>query len=243
MRERCDEGKETLPLYIDGEGQQTDEDALLRGIRRTAKTLPGLAVTDDFRASLRDRLKQEAEKPKHRTLPLWKQAAGFAAAAAVVAVSVMTFGNLPEPDVAPPQEITSQATQGEEKPETKDFSMLADTVRIESKSEDTSAGVPAKTESQEASIQPRFTYAAKGVLHYTFDEMTYSGVESLLSNYEFDGEGYKIPVDEIAMVCEKLESLAGYVGHRPASDSPEAETEEEKELFSSFVWIAIEKVN
>ncbi len=258
MSQTCETCKEQLPLYIDGACTEAEaeairehlsvceacqkEEAFLRSISATAKTLPGLAVTEDFRLRLQNRLEQEAAKPKSRVLPLWKKAAGFTAAAAVIAISVFTFGNLPETDIAPPQDITSQAVQGETAQKENDISVLADTARLETKDEEKSAGVPASAESQETAVQPRFTYATKGVLHYTFDEAAYHQAETILSNCEFDGTGYKVPVDDIVSVCEKLEDLVGYVGHRPSSDSPEAETEEEKELYNSFVCIIIEKV-
>lgn len=255
MSQTCETCKEQLPLYIDGACTEAEaeairehlsvceacqkEEAFLRSISATAKTLPGLAVTEDFRQSLQNRLEQEAAKPKPRVLPLWKKTAGFTAAAAVIAISVFTFGNLPETDIAPPQDITSQAVQGET--ETVDVSMLADTARLETKDEEKSAGVPTNADSRETAIQPRFTYATKGVLHYTFDEAAYHQAEEILSTCEFDGTGYKVPAEDIAAVCEELEELAGYVGHRPSPDSPEAKTEEEKELYGNFVWVIIEK--
>ena len=230
MSEHCEE--EALPLYIDGEIQNTDE-AFLQGIQETAKTLPGLAVTDDFRNGLRKRLEQEAAKPKQRVIPLWKRAAGFATAAAVIAFSVITFSNLPEPDVMPQQDVTHQAVQEESKQA--DVSLLADEARVVTEAKE--EAVPAGENSQEASIKPRFAYTTKAELYYVFDEVSYHQAEAIVSAYEFDGAGYQVPVDEIVSVCEKLEDLTGYIGHRPSADNREATTEEEKELFRDFVWI------
>ncbi len=139
MSKSCHEVKKLLSPYIDDMLNAEQEEAvkahlavceacrrdyeLLSGVLRTAGTLPAIEATDSFRAGLHAKLIAAAEEkslavqPKKR--PLWRLASGVAAAAAVIALSVAAFSNLPRLDSLPDQadmtpNVTPSLTQQQE---------------------------------------------------------------------------------------------------------------------------------
>lgn len=139
MSKSCHEVKELLSPYIDDKlnaKQAEDVKAhlatceacrrdyeLLSGVLRTAGTLPSIETTESFRVGLHAKLiaaageKTIAVRSKKRLL--WRLASGAAAAAAVIALSVAAFSNLPrldslsDQDKMTPNETPSQTQQKE----------------------------------------------------------------------------------------------------------------------------------
>jgi len=68
----------------------------MSGIINTAKSLPELDITEDFRVGLRERLEQEKTAKVPVRWSYWRYVSGFAAAAAVLVLSVITLNSLPE---------------------------------------------------------------------------------------------------------------------------------------------------
>ncbi len=108
----CKQIQEIIPLYIDNMLSDEEQNAvrahietceackaeyeLMASIIKTAASLPELDVPEGFHEKLMEKVKAEAEKKQERkmyALP-WKKISGFAAAAAVIAVSVVSFMQL-----------------------------------------------------------------------------------------------------------------------------------------------------
>lgn len=90
----------------------------LSGISQAAGALPELSVSAEFHNALHEKLAAAAAEKNisGRRKPVWQWAAGFAAAAAVVALSVVTFSSLPKqseltPDVPAPRLTREDRTE------------------------------------------------------------------------------------------------------------------------------------
>lgn len=108
----CKNIQELIPLYLDNMLSDEENDTvrthietcdvckaeyeLMASIMQTAASLPEIDVPEGFHEKLMEKVKAEAEAKKERkafALP-WKKVSGFAAAAAVIAVSVVSFMQL-----------------------------------------------------------------------------------------------------------------------------------------------------
>lgn len=106
----CETVQKQIPLYIDNmlAGEEKDfmqehivgcdacrsELALMQSILAQVATLPEPELSADFHERFVENLQKEASRPKIRAIIPWKKVTGFAAAAAVVALSVVSFFQL-----------------------------------------------------------------------------------------------------------------------------------------------------
>lgn len=270
MSPQCEEMQKQLPLYIDGALSMQDkmqveahlavcaacceEAQYLRGVKRAAQTLPGLTVTDSFRAELRSQLEAEAKKPKVAVnrRNLWQKVASFAAVAAVLALSLVAFNQMPKTDIV--QDENSQEFIVQTQDDGKASSDLMQDIaypevgkeRTQTKQKDAEQQPQAAATEEAADtagVMPRFAYTAKGVLHYSLTEEGYEQATSLLSAYAKDADGYRVPVENVGAVCAELEVLEGYVSHQPSEQAPLAESQEEIDLHGAYVWIMIHRAS
>ncbi len=129
MNQGCETIKEQLSSYIDSVLDESEmkfleahlasceecrqELMFLKAVSQTAKTLPKLSVSQELHDSIMAGVmaaSEDMKKPKAKRFSLWKVASGFAAAAAVIAVSVISFGSLPgHPELTP--EILTEPKQ------------------------------------------------------------------------------------------------------------------------------------
>jgi len=102
----CESVQNLLSLYIDNMLSEEESNivrehikscascreelALMQSILKETKNLPEIEVSADFHKNLMEKIKAEG-KPEKKFAVNWKQAAGFVAAAAVVALSVVSF--------------------------------------------------------------------------------------------------------------------------------------------------------
>ncbi len=137
MSKSCEEVKEMLSPYIDDVLSEAEtrncrehlasceacrkEYEFLQGLVKTAGNLPSCSLSTSFHEELHDRLlvvaaEKKAAKQKMRLLR--QLTSGFAAAAAMVVLSVVTFSNLPKQTqltpTAPPTELTQEKTEQNE---------------------------------------------------------------------------------------------------------------------------------
>jgi len=77
-------------------------------------------------------------------------------------------------------------------------------------------------------------------MRYSVSEEDYSKALELLSNYRQEGNGYLVPDEEIASVCETLEALEGYTGHSNTAETLDEPTDEQVALYSTHTLIVIE---
>lgn len=114
MSNLCDAVRDDLSAYIDG--MLSDEEAkrvekhlaecekceeeyqFLASILQSAATMPTISISDHFHTELHNKLTAVAERKtiKIRKRPIWQLASGFVAAAAVIALSVVSFSSLPK---------------------------------------------------------------------------------------------------------------------------------------------------
>ncbi len=131
MSKSCEQICELFSAYIDGELSKQEaqaveahlkecepcreEYAFFSKIVKCAETLPELSVSDDFRNNLHARLVDaaKAQPKKGYQRSLWKFASGFVAAAAVIALSVVSFSHLPKQSELTPIVPTPIVTQSE----------------------------------------------------------------------------------------------------------------------------------
>ncbi len=131
MSKSCEQICELFSAYIDGELSKQEAQALEAHLKecepcreeyaffskmvKCAETLPELSVSDDFRNNLHARLVDaaKAQPKKGYQRPLWKFASGFVAAAAVIALSVVSFSHLPKQSELTPIVPTPIVTQTE----------------------------------------------------------------------------------------------------------------------------------
>ena len=107
MQYNCESVKEMLSLYIDNMLCEDESEAVkthlaecdeckgeydfLKGMTCVAREMPVLSVSTDLHAKIMQAAtSQQAVKKSARRI-LWRMASGFAAAAAVVAISVISF--------------------------------------------------------------------------------------------------------------------------------------------------------
>lgn len=76
---------------------------------------------------------------------------------------------------------------------------------------------------------------------YSIGEESFSIALNLLSVYEMEGEGYLVPDEDLTAICEVLEVLEGYIGHRNTVESLDEPTDEQVALYSTHTLIVIEK--
>ena len=127
MKHTCENVKELLSLYIDELLCDDERDAVfahletcadcrseyefLSGIVKTAKTMPTLSVSEELHANIMQTIAgQTKAKPVKRSL--WRMASGFVAAAAVIAISLISLDSLPgHPDLTtePTPKVTATA--------------------------------------------------------------------------------------------------------------------------------------
>lgn len=123
----CEMIQEQLLSYIDGELR--DEDAavidkhltgcdvcrkeyeFLCGILKTANELPVLKVDASLHARILQGAEQAAKTQKPLGRTLWRTVSGFAAAAAVIALSVVTLNSLPGHPELLQEELTDHQTE------------------------------------------------------------------------------------------------------------------------------------
>lgn|GEM_PF-2989357 len=130
MSKSCCEIQDLLPQYIDDVLCEAERDAVrdhlshcevcrqdfevLSCVIKTAHTLPSITASDKFHNELHGKLVAEAENKQKTYKPkfhFYSTASGFVAVAAVIVLSVVTFGNLPKLDSLPGQEmITPEPT-------------------------------------------------------------------------------------------------------------------------------------
>lgn len=119
MQKNCTNAKSLLSAYIDGQLSEEEkmfvcehlnlcddcrqEYEFLSGIVTSAQTMPTLSVSGDLHTHIMQSVTQAAREqavPKTTRRSLWQMASGFAVAAAVIAISVVSFGSLPgHPDL------------------------------------------------------------------------------------------------------------------------------------------------
>lgn len=135
MQCTCEKVKEMLSLYIDNELCDSEKNAIkthletcdeckgeyefLHSIVSAANTMPMLSVSADLHAKImQEATNQPVKKPARRSI--WRITSAFAAAAAVVAISVISFGSLPgHPELTEtPETVIQTPAQVEQTPTT-----------------------------------------------------------------------------------------------------------------------------
>ena len=85
-----DEESDIVREHIANCASCREELAMMQSIQTVTKQLPDIEVSADFHKNLMEKIKAEGKTEKRYAIP-WKKAAGFVAAAAVVALSVVSF--------------------------------------------------------------------------------------------------------------------------------------------------------
>ena len=242
MKDTCENVREMLSLYIDdmlteAETQQVEqhlqacqecraEYEFLKGIVSTAQSMPKLTVDAAFHEKIMENVAQaakESQKLKSTRKNIWKLASGFAAAAAVVALSVISLNSLPgHPELTPKgqtEPIYSEAPQEATASETKDSS---DTTQHEGKRAGNiqtpaapTGGTPVLADEQVSPYVRAIPENLTGdsTVSYRFTEDGYKAAISILSGFDKDGEAYLVPDEQKDEICAKLEAVSGYLEH------------------------------
>ena len=242
MKDTCENVHEMLSLYIDdmlteAETKQVEkhlqtcqacraEYVFLKSIVSTAQSMPKLTVDTAFHEKIMENVAQaakESQKPKPARKNVWKLASGFAAAAAVVALSVISLNSLPgHPELTPKgqtEPIQSEAPQEATASETKDSS---DTPKKGGKPAGTVQTPAAPTGSEpvlaDEQVSPYVraipeTQTDYPVVSYCFTEEGYQAAISILSGFDKDGEVYLVPDEQTDEIRAKLEAVSGYLEH------------------------------
>lgn len=90
----ADEELDSVQEHIEGCDACRREFALMQSILAKVAALPEPELSEDFHERFVESLQKEASKPKISVVIPWKKVTGFAAAAAVVALSVVSFFQL-----------------------------------------------------------------------------------------------------------------------------------------------------
>ncbi len=112
VKSDCEQMQNLIPLYIDNMLSEEENDILcehikncrecqetyelLKSVILTAKAVPEISVPEDFHEKLMGNVRKEAAKKRVNLMAFRRTVVGFAAAAAVVAFSVIAHVNLPE---------------------------------------------------------------------------------------------------------------------------------------------------
>lgn len=86
--------KECVAEHIDSCDKCRTELALMTSVREKTKELPDVKISNDFHARLIEKAKEQKAKKHARRIVLLRRSGAGVAAAAVVALSVVSFGNL-----------------------------------------------------------------------------------------------------------------------------------------------------
>ncbi|MBR5236547.1 MAG: zf-HC2 domain-containing protein [Clostridia bacterium] len=274
MSKSCNEVRQNLSLYIDGqlslkEMEKTrqhladcqacqDEYTFLSGVVKIAETMPTVSAGEDFHQALRDKLvsaaaeKEAVNVPKKR--PMWQALSGMAAAAAVIVLSVVAFGQLPKMgslteqgtlSSEPTPRMTQTAPEKEQKVDNINHGNDVVTPKMVQKPVYDAASSIDKEDviepaSENAEVQsvglsledvPADKRKALTTIRYTLTESAYSQAVIVLAGYEQRDMVYFIPQNEVQSICESIEALSGYVERR---DEPASE-----QVTSDFVQIMI----
>ncbi len=243
--ELCDDEKEAVKVHLEACGACKSEYEFLHGIISAANAMPAISADADFHARIMQAATNlPAAKPARRSL--WRMASGFVAAAAVIAISVISLNSLPgHPDLtkAPETEIQTPATQAPTPAghtEAPNVATPSETVTPQTVTTQPSA--PAELPSpavaaQEEPVAPAIEEVpaaisvedqpailgrtAEAVTCYYIGEASYEDAVLILDVYEFDGIAYLIPLAEKDAVYEKLQALPDFVRYTEEGDNEE----------------------
>jgi len=245
----CDDEATAVRAHLKACSECKKEYEFLNGIVSAANTMPALSVSADLHAKIMQAAtKQPVKKPARRSL--WRIASGFAAAAAVVAISVISFGSLPghpdltpQPDpviqspVTPAQKPAEPPTTEPDEPVSRPAVVAApqnapeetQTPAIASQGEPVTPVIEAEPIPAEGTIEDGGTESYSGgagrtiesVTCYYIGEGSYEEAVLILDAYEFDGIAYLIPAAEKDAVYEKLQALPDFVRYTEEGTSEE----------------------
>ncbi len=197
------------------------EFAFLSAITKEAAELPVISVNEALHTSIMQQVLQ-AKKPAVKRFggrKVWQTASAFVAAAAVIAISVISFGNLPShPDltVENPAVVTHapEVISAEEPAEKMTQQPRTPSEQAPSVATQTTPEIPVYEEpSSYARTPERRMTEEQGTVFFYFTSQTCTKAAEMLSAYQKDGEGYRIPVEEFDALKVRLTGENGYLRH------------------------------
>lgn len=248
----CEKIQNLIPLYLDNMLSDEEKDVVdahiadcetcreelffMQSVLEHTKDLPEVEVSEGFHSRVMAQVKKETAMPKKRYAFSWKQASSFVAAAAVVALSVVSFLSLEEPSdiqntdvyiTVPSAQPEVEAVQGTEEkqpalePQTQGTKKPAARKNIVTQEPsfapaDTATGYEPDNISVARSVEDvpsAYTVQEADVccslVTVTVSETAKADAEVILQAYPKDEIGYQVG-ENLDLVLTKLATLDGY---------------------------------